>query len=40
MQEQAACLVAQKADDIGVCFYLDFGFMHDLTSDYSQPEVK
>jgi hypothetical protein len=40
IQKQAACCIAQKADDFGVRFYMDFGFMHTLTSDYSQLDVK
>jgi hypothetical protein len=40
IQKQAACRVAQKADDIGVHFYMDFSFMRTLTSDYSQLDVK
>jgi hypothetical protein len=34
IHKQAACHAAQKADNIDVRFYMDFGFMHALTSDY------
>jgi hypothetical protein len=40
IQKQAACRIAQKVDNIGVRFYMDFGFMRTLTSDYGQPDVK
>jgi hypothetical protein len=40
IQKQAACCVSQKVDDIGVHFYMDFGFMHASISDYGRPDVK
>ncbi len=38
--KRAARRIAQKADDISVCFYMDFGFMCTSKIDYGQPDVK
>ena len=40
MQEQAAGKSVEWTTDIGRRFYMDFGFMHASSLDYSKPKKK
>ncbi len=40
MQKQAAGKSAERTTDVGRRFYMDFGFMRALSSDYSRPNKK
>ncbi len=37
IQRQVAAKSAERTTEVGRRFYMDFGFMHASTSDYSQP---
>jgi hypothetical protein len=40
IQKQAALRLAERTTEVKGYFYMDFGFMHTSTSNYSQPSIK